>query len=127
MNNLHQFVSYFDFFIIEDAILHEASGWTIQRTKAYKKGEKKYRNDKRVIAGVKAIVKFVTSQSQQPRITDYPPEFNVHAISVDKRFGEGVLWSHLKGQKIGLLFKPDYENDTITMIHLGTHQDLGWR
>jgi len=71
MDNLDKFVNYFDFFIIEDVILHETSGWTIQRTKAYKKGEKKYRNDKRVMAGVKAIVKFVTAQSQQPQITDY--------------------------------------------------------
>jgi len=107
--------------------LLEDSGWSVGETKAYRKGYNKYQTDARVMQSLHQVISFVTNQTQQPRITEYPTELYVHALSIDKRFDRGTLWCHLKGQKIGFVFKPDYDARKLELLALGTHQDLGWR
>lgn len=107
-----------------DFMENSQNGWEFLASSAFKKGLKKHRNDKRVMKAFKELTDFVIQHNERPNIRDYPQEFNVHAIKHDPKFA-GTLWSHLKGQVIGLLFS--VENDkTIKLIHLGTHQEIGW-
>lgn len=108
----------------------DSSGkWDFQFTTAYKKGYKKHSNDKRVMENLDRLLKHITSYDRIPPIESYPPEYNVHPIKKDKRF-TGSLWAHIKGQKIGLLFyvriNPETQKPTIELVHLGTHQEIGW-
>jgi len=111
-------------FIITDLV--EAGGWTIGRTKAFKRGLKKYGNDQRVMTALKQIETFVTSHNQMPMTNSFPAELYVHRIRADDRFPKDTLWAHLKGQKIGLIFSMQ-KNMQLNLIALGTHQDMGWR
>lgn len=114
------------FEIIEWTILEDAADWTVGETKSYRKGFKKYQTDARVMQSLHEIITFVTNQQKQPRFGDYPIELYVHALSTDN-FSQGTLTCHLKGQKICLLFRPNYQEKSLELIALGTHQDFGWR
>ena len=104
-------------------LLESNRGWQITTSTAFKKGKKKYRNDRVVVGAMDELINFIIQHDGIPPIRDYPPHLNVHQIKSDKRF-PGSLWAHLKGQKIGLLFyvKPNL----IQLVHIGTHQQLGW-
>lgn len=105
------------------------SDWDFQYTTAYKKGYKKHSKDKRVMDNLNRLLGHITSYDKIPPIDSYPPEYNVHPIKQDKKF-MGSLWAHIKGQKIGLLFyvriNPQTKKPTIELVHLGTHQEIGW-
>jgi hypothetical protein len=103
--------------------------WDFQFTTAYKKGYNKHSNDYRVMENLNKLINHIKSFDKIPPITSYPPEYNVHLIKKDKRFS-GSLWGHLKGQKIGILFDISQDPKTkkliLKLIHLGTHQEIGW-
>lgn len=105
-------------------LVESSEDWEISQTSAFKKGFRKHSRDTRVMQGYEAIMDFIKNSDKVPSIADYPPQYNVHQIRKDKRFERGSLWAHLKGQKIGLLFT--VEPGKIDLIHLGTHQELGW-
>ncbi len=123
---------YEDFFIYHMNEADPLAKWQTRQSTNYKKGLRRYRNDSVVTKAIKEIVAFIESHDKIPQISTYPPQYNVHLIKRDKRFSAGTLWTHLKGQKIGMLFKIEHgpEGETpglISLIHLGTHQQLGWR
>ena len=104
-------------------ICEAVDGWKISESSAFKKGKKKYRNDKVVVSAMNELINFIIQYDDIPPIREYPHHLNVHQIKRDKRF-PGSLWAHLKGQKIGLLF---YVNpNLIQLVYIGTHQQLGW-
>lgn len=106
--------------------LYESDGgWTVQQTSAFKSGFKKHSKNPRVMKEFKKLLEFIKDHNQTPSIRSYPPELNVHQIKKDKRF-ENTLWGHLVGQLIGILFSVDAETKTIKLIHIGTHQEIGW-
>lgn len=110
----------FDFTLMES----NSDKWEILTSSAFKKGWKKYSKDKRVASAFKEVVDFVLEHKDRPDIRSYPPQFNVHAIKTDPKFA-GTLWCHLKGQAIGLLFSVEAGN-ILKLIHIGTHQQIGW-
>jgi mRNA-degrading endonuclease YafQ of YafQ-DinJ toxin-antitoxin module len=110
----------------EFTLMEAAGDWQVQQSTAFKKGFKKHRNDKRTIQAFKDVMEFVQSYDRIPPMADYPIEFNAHPIKKDAKFA-GTTWVHLKGQKLGLLFKVQVgKPNTIQLIHLGTHQEIGW-
>jgi len=110
----------------EFTLMEAAGDWQVQQSTAFKKGFKKHRNDKRTMQAFKDVMEFVQSYDRIPPLADYPIEFNAHPIKKDAKF-IGTTWVHLKGQKLGLLFKVQVGNpNTIQLIHLGTHQEIGW-
>jgi mRNA-degrading endonuclease YafQ of YafQ-DinJ toxin-antitoxin module len=123
---------YYSYDELTQVILTETNvtdNWDFQFTTAYKKGYKKHSNDKRVMNNLDILINHIKSFDKIPPITSYPAEYNVHQIKEDKRFS-GMLWGHLKGQKIGLLFDimqdPKTKKLTLKLVHLGTHQEIGW-
>jgi mRNA-degrading endonuclease YafQ of YafQ-DinJ toxin-antitoxin module len=110
----------------EFTLMEAAGDWQVQQSTAFKKGFKKHKNDKRTIQAFKDVMEFVQSYDRVPPMADYPIEFNAHPIKKDAKF-VGTTWVHLKGQKLGLLFKVQVgKPNTIQLIHLGTHQEIGW-
>ena len=105
------------------SLVESEGDWQVSQSSAFKKGFKKYSKDGRVMEGFNDIMNFIKDHNSVPPIRDYPPQYNVHQIKQDKRFAN-TLWAHLKGQKIGLLFSVDL--GIIKLIHMGTHQELGW-
>jgi len=104
--------------------LSESNGqWNIEETKAFRKGLKKYSNDKTVMKAYKELKDFILSHDDVPPVRSYPPHLNIHQIKRDKRF-VGSMWGHLKGQKIGILFY--VRQNSIAFVFIGTHQQLGW-
>jgi mRNA-degrading endonuclease YafQ of YafQ-DinJ toxin-antitoxin module len=104
-------------------LLEALEDWQVVQSSAFKKGLKKHSKDARVLEAFNSLLNFIKNYDRVPAIRDYPPEFYVHQIKQDKRF-PNTLWAHLKGQKIGLLFSVD--PGVISLIHLGTHQEVGW-
>jgi len=104
-------------------VLSESSGnWTVVQSSAYRKGLKKHQNDKRVMLSLQELLTFIQSNDSPPPVKAYPHQFNVHTI----RFGTNYdmpLWSHLKGQTIGLLF--DVEPGVVKLYGIGTHKEVG--
>jgi len=119
--------SYSSHELFEFDLMEDTGGWNVMQSTAFKKGFKKHRNDQRVMASLQQLLEFIKNHPREPQISTYPIEFNVHPIKQDKRFA-GSLWSHIKGQKIGLLFKIDTtgSSNKLYLIHLGTHQEIGW-
>lgn len=100
--------------------------WQIQTTNNFNRSFKKYKKDDRVLQGILDLLQYIVSNNNVPHPRNYPIQLNVHQIK------QGIaepyrnsLWAHLKGQKIGILFR--VENNTVTLLNLGTHQDFGWR
>lgn len=99
------------------------NGWSIELRPSFKKKLRKYSNEKTVIKSLVDILLFITSHNKKPSSHEYPPELYVHNLVKGKHAGK--TWSHLKGQKIGLMFH--VSDKTITLIDMGTHQDFGWK
>jgi len=103
--------------------LSEALGdWKVMQSNAYRKGLKKHQNDRRVMSSLQDLLTFIQDYNSPPPVSSYPHQFNVHTI----RFGTQYnmpLWSHLKGQTLGLLF--DVEPGVIKLYGLGTHKEAG--
>lgn len=100
--------------------------WQIQTTNNFNRSFKKYKKDDRVLQGILDLLQFIVQGDAVPHPKNYPIQLNVHQI----KYGiaepyRNSLWAHLKGQKIGILFR--VENSTVTLLNLGTHQDFGWR
>lgn len=129
MNLVQSLLEYhnIDPFEIIEWTLMEDSGWSVGETKAYRKGLNKHKTDNRVVTALRGLIQFVTNQPKQPRISDYPPELYVHALGPDRKLPKGTLWCHLRGQKIGLAFRVDYQERMLELLGLGTHEDMGWR
>ena len=108
-------------------LLESVDNWQVQQSTAFKRGFKKYRNDKRVMNSFKILMDHIKQYPRIPPMSEYPVEFNVHHIKRDSRF-PGSIWAHLKGQQIGVLFYivREGQTNTVKLVHLGTHQDLGW-
>lgn len=106
-----------------------AEDWVISQSNAFKKGLKKYKNDKRVMDSFKDVMNIIKSHDAKPRLEDFPPEYNAHAINVARKDLQGTTSVHLKGQKIIMLFRMENAEpkNIIELIHMGTHQDVGWR
>ena len=102
-----------------------SNGWTVDLNRKFKQNFKTYARDATVVESLVKIHKFVESQdkAKKPSSHSFPPELYVHNIVKGKLAGQ--LWSHLKGQKIGLLFET--EAGKLILNDIGTHQDFGWR
>jgi len=104
-------------------LLEAAKDWNVLQSSAFKKGMKKYRNDKTVMKAYKEVIGFILDHDGAvPPVRSYPPHLNVHQI---KRHATeaGSMWAHLKGQKIGLMFY--VTPNEVRAIHIGTHQKVG--
>lgn len=99
------------------------NGWSLVPERKFKQNFKKYANDKIVTTSLIQLIEFIGSQKRKPSSHSYPPDLYVHKIVKGKN--AGVTWSHLKGQKIGLIF--DVTDNEIKLKNIGTHQDFGWR
>jgi mRNA-degrading endonuclease YafQ of YafQ-DinJ toxin-antitoxin module len=106
------------------SITESAGDWQVSQSSAFKKGLKKYSKDSRVMEAFNELMNFIKDHPAVPPVREYPAQLNVHQITKHDRFS-GTMWAHLKGQKIGILFSVD--PGVIKLIHLGTHQELGWR
>lgn len=111
---------------IVSLVSNPPDNWQIQTTNNFNKSFKKYKKDDRVLQGILDLLQFIVSNDGVPDPRNYPIQLNVHQI----KYGiaepyRNSLWAHLKGQKIGILFR--VENHTVTLLNLGTHQDFGWR
>ncbi len=96
--------------------------WNVMQTNAYRKGLRKHQTDKRVMSALHELLSFIQEQDTPPPVISYPPQFNVHTIRFGTQY-DMPLWSHLKGQIIGLLF--DVEPGIIKLYGLGTHKEAG--
>jgi hypothetical protein len=125
----------------QEFILTEASeDWEILESPAFRKGKKKYQYDQRVMSALANLTKFITDRDRVPAISEFPPEYYVHYIK-EGGIAQGGFSAHLKGQKIIVLFflenaetktnkdgtKMRVGKNQIKFVHLGTHQEVGWR
>lgn len=122
----YQMVDFTTFYLVEST-----TDWEILESSAFKKGKKKYSNDKRVMNALSNLTRFITSNDKTPAIVNFPPEFYVHYIK-EGGIAQGGFSAHLKGQKIIVIFflenkKNENSKNQIKFVHLGTHQDVGWR
>jgi mRNA-degrading endonuclease YafQ of YafQ-DinJ toxin-antitoxin module len=101
----------------------EAVEWKIVKSSAFKKGDKKHRNNKRYTTSFDTLMGFIQSQTQAPQ--SYPTEFNVHPIGKHKVYPKGILDAHLVGQQIVLLFDVDYTSNIIKLYNTGSHREVG--
>lgn len=112
-------------------LMEEEGDWVVEQSNAFKKGMKKYKHNKRVTRGIDSLRAFVTSHDSNPPTRSYPVEYNVHSISFQKNYPNS-MWAHLEGQKIGLIFSVTGANqpgdkNVLSLLFVGTHQDLGWK
>ena len=120
-----------DFHLFEAATAK--NGWIIKTNSLFKRGFKKYSNDKRVKHAFDTLIDYIQNHDGRPTITDYPSEYNVHAVKKEKISGkvknaitEDSLTCHLKGQKIIMIFSVSPDK-VIYLIFMGTHQEAGWK
>lgn len=106
-----------------DLFKNGKNGWNILLKPSFKKKFRKYNTDQKVTTPLLELIKFITKHNKKPSSHDYPSELYVHNIVKGKHAGK--IWSHLKGQKIGLMFQVRSDK-TITLVDMGTHQDFGW-
>jgi mRNA-degrading endonuclease YafQ of YafQ-DinJ toxin-antitoxin module len=106
--------------IIEWTLL-EDSGWSMGETKSYRKGMNKYQSDGRVMKALQDLLQFVMNQPKMPSLDQYPHESNVHPL---RSYPKGTLWAHLKGQHIGVVFRPNYQDKQIELLNLCTHDQI---
>lgn len=99
------------------------NGWLVTNERKFRQNFRKYATDKTVTSSLLKLIKYIGSQDKKPSSHSYPPDLYVHKIVQGKH--AGVTWSHLKGQKIGLIF--DVEDKKIILKNIGTHQDFGWK
>ncbi|MCK4518266.1 hypothetical protein KAT92_05815 [Candidatus Babeliales bacterium] len=102
-------------------LLEDAGNWRVVQSSAFKKGMKKHRNNKVVVAAFKEIMNFIKSHDGVPPVRSYPPHLNVHHIKRHATHA-GSMWAHLQGQKIGLMFYVD--PNEVKLIHIGSHQQV---
>lgn len=122
--------------------IEDDENWEVVQTSAFKRGFRKYRTDPRVMAAFYEILDFIYSNDTAPPVSSYPDKFFVHPIvQALKKELNNSLSTHLKGQKIIMLFRthnrePKNKNEKnknektknkLELLHLGTHQDVGWR
>lgn len=110
---------------LEDFWKNGSKGWTVDLNRKFKQNFKTYARDAAVVESLVKLHKFVETQdtTRKPSSHSFPPELYVHNIVRGKQSGQ--LWSHLKGQKIGLMFET--EVGKLILNDIGTHQDFGWR
>ena len=121
----------------DERSIKDNENWEVVQTGAFKKGFKKYRRDPRVMAAFYELLDFIYTNDTAPPVSSYPDKFFVHPIvQALKKELNNSLSTHLKGQKIIMLFrthngKPKNKNkktkNKLELLHLGTHQDVGWR
>lgn len=131
---IHDYVESCNLLELQDFLLCESitakNGWSIEQTNAFKKGLKRYEKDARVMSALTELTDFVMEQNSVPNVRSYPPSLYVHQIKHThgraKAIGQenAMLWSHLKGQKIGVLFSV-YPGKRLSMFMIGTHQEFG--
>ena len=106
--------------------------WSIKESSAFKKGFKKYANDKRAVSSLRSLIGYIqeytTKNDNLPPLSDYPSEFYVHPLKAwgkNKGF-PSALSAHIVGQKIILIFNINSNTKDIELLHLGTHQAAGY-
>jgi mRNA-degrading endonuclease YafQ of YafQ-DinJ toxin-antitoxin module len=102
---------------------YETENWDIDYSNAFKKGVKKYRNNPKVLKELKELERWITSHSEKPEKSTFPPQYNVHIIKTDPKFS-GAYDAHIIGSKIITLFfiETDSEKLKLRWIYLGTHE-----
>lgn len=98
------------------------NGWSINQSRAYKSGLKKYRNNADIMRSHDQLLNFIKMHDPKtpPAMKSYPPEFYVHVMV---HLPEKPFWAHLWGTRFGLLWRTTPGN--IYLMCLGTHDDCG--
>ena len=121
-----------DFETFESWDLFEAeSDWEVSRSRAFKTGFKKHRNNRKIMNEFNNLIDFIKSHNSVPAIESYPPQYNAHRIHSNNRsHSPNTFQFHLMGTKIILMAEivpapQDKGKNRINLIHLGTHQEAG--
>jgi len=88
----------------------------VTQTSGFKKMLKKYKHDKRAMESLKQILNCY-KQGKQPN-----QRYNCHMLSGGN--DKGLMDCHLKSTAIILIFNIE-NNDTIQLLRIGNHKELG--
>lgn len=128
--------SYQDLYTFENTRIFEqqdSGKWQINYSNAFNRGWKKHKRNLKITAPYDELIKFIVSNPGIPKIEEYPPKFKAHRIHSNNRsFTPNTIQAHLMGSKIILMFEvipanPDDPNslNTLNLLHIGTHQEVG--
>jgi hypothetical protein len=121
-----------DFETFESWDLFEAeSDWEVSRSRAFRTGFKKHRNNKKIMDEFNKLIDFIKSHNTIPALDSYPIEYNAHRLHASNRVhSPSTIQFHLLGTKIILIAEvlpaaDKKSKNHIKLIHLGTHQEAG--
>ena len=87
----------------------------VKQSSAYKKGFKKHKHDKRVMTGIKDILKYLIYHK------DLPHEYNDHILKNGNM--KGLRSAHIKGQQVVILY--NLTDTSVELLGLGSHNEIG--
>ena len=108
----------YHFDILLESITNTRNGWTLEISKGFKKGLKKYSNNEKFEESFTKLADFIYELKTKPSIDDYPSALNVHNLNGKMK---GFLSAHLVGTQIVLIFQVDVKNKILKLINLGNH------
>lgn len=101
--------------------LAEDGNYIVKQSTNFKKGLKKYSNNKKVMSSFKEIINLLKNDTV-PK--DLPQKFNPHIIKKSQNNMWKDFWDvHLLGSSIIMIFKVDSTNKIIYLSHIGSHDD----